>query len=85
MGKLTGGYLNCPFLSNPPPTSVQWKEGSNPVYSGDQYKIFSENGTLFISNLESAEWEIISFTCSIINKYGNDSRTFNTLLVGEFD
>ena len=83
MSKITGGYLNCPFISNPPPTNVQWMKGSSPVQSGEEYQIFSHNGTLFISSLESAESELVSFTCYIANKYGSDNRTFNMHLVGE--
>lgn len=83
MSKVTGGYLNCPFISNPPPTSVQWKKGSSPVQSGEEYQIFNHNGTLLISSLESAESEFVSFTCYISNKYGSDSRTFNMFLIGK--
>ena len=83
MSKISGGYLNCPFVSNPPPTNVQWKRGSHPVQSGEHYEVYSNNGTLFISNLKSVESELISFTCYIANKYGSDNRTFNMLLIGE--
>ena len=83
MSKVTGGYLNCPFVSNPPPMNVQWMKGSNLVQSGEQYQIFHHNGTLFISSLESTESELVSFTCYITNEYGSDNRTFNMILVGE--
>ena len=86
MSKVTGGYLSklsCPFISNPPPTNVQWMKGSSPVQSGEEYQIFSHNGTLFISSLESAESELVSFTCYIANKYGSDNRRFNMHLIGE--
>ena len=85
MSKLSGGVLNCPFLSNPPPTSVEWKKGSNPVQSGEQYHTFNNNGTLLISSLESVESDLVAFTCYIVNKYGSDNRTFNMMLIGEFD
>ena len=83
MSKVNGGYLNCPFISNPPPTNVQWKKGSTPLQSGEQYQIFSHNGTLIIYSLESTESELVSFTCYISNKYGSDNRTFNMLLIGK--
>ena len=83
MSKVTGGYLSCPFISNPPPTNVLWMKGSSPVLSGEEYQIFSHNGTLFISSLESAKSELVSFTCYIANKYGSDNRTFNMFLIGQ--
>jgi hypothetical protein len=53
------------------------------VQTGEEYQVFNHNGTLFISSLESAESELVSFTCYISNEYGSDNRTFNMFLIGE--
>ena len=75
-------YLNCPFFSNPPPMRVQWKKGATPFLSGDQFRIFMNNGTLHVLRFETTG--TVNFTCTIGNEYGYDSRIFNLLVQSEW-
>ena len=70
VGSSSAVYLDCPFISNPPPSSLEWKKGSAILQSGGRYTIFENNGTLLISNLKLSDSD--NYTCSVSNQFGRD-------------
>ena len=81
VAKSSNVYLHCPFISNPPATTVVWMIEST-LLSGNRYEFFDNNGTLRISDSDTAD--STNFTCKIFNNFGSENRTFNLLVLGEW-
>ena len=82
VGTSKEAYLSCPFISNPAPSSVEWRQGSTLLQSGGKYTVFENNGTLRISNPDATDAG--TYTCSVFNQFGSDrGRMLRVLVIGE--
>ena len=72
--------IKCPVSGVPKP-KITWLRDGQEIISGEKYTI-DESGTLSMSSLEKGDGG--RFTCHARNRFGEDSRTTKTNIVGKF-
>ena len=72
--------INCPVSGVPKP-KITWTRNGEEISSIGKYRI-DEDGTLIMTVANSNETGL--FTCRAINRFGEDSRTTKTKLIGKF-
>lgn len=73
--------LDCPHVSNPPTSSVQWLKGNQDLLlEEDKYTTF-ENGSLLILNLMNDDNG--NYTCRVQNIRGMDQATYRVQVISK--